>query len=91
VREQLQIVSRPLLIEPYWGLFSGGIFYDLLRGISSVCNLCHQLVESKTIRVLLDHPWQELLQDILAAVGLKFPMVSAMWRRQWQQVIPFFA
>lgn len=23
--------------------------------------------------------------------GIKFPTVAAMWRRQWQQVIPFFA
>ncbi|PYD90033.1 IS256 family transposase, partial [Pseudomonas syringae pv. pisi] len=23
--------------------------------------------------------------------GTKFPTVAAMWRRQWQQVIPFFA
>jgi putative transposase len=23
--------------------------------------------------------------------GAKFPTVAAMWRRQWQQVIPFFA
>lgn len=23
--------------------------------------------------------------------GKKFPTVAAMWRRQWQQVIPFFA
>ncbi len=38
----------------------------------------------------------EAAADALAAFeagpwGLKFPTVAAMWRRQWEQVIPFFA
>jgi putative transposase len=24
-------------------------------------------------------------------MGKKFPTVAAMWQRQWEQVIPFFA
>lgn len=56
--------------------------------------------DRKELAAALKPVYQAASADLAAAAldefeagpwGKKFPTVAAMWRRQWQQVIPFFA
>jgi transposase-like protein len=56
--------------------------------------------ERKALAAALKPIYQAATADAAAAAldafaksewGMKFPTVTAMWRRQWEQVIPFFA
>jgi putative transposase len=58
------------------------------------------LIRNSTTLAALKPVYQAASADLAAAAldefeagpwGKKFPTVAAMWRRQWQQVIPFFA
>jgi transposase-like protein len=53
---------------------------DLAASLKPVYQAANADLAAAALDEFAERPW-----------GTKFPTVAAMWRRQWQQVIPYFA